>query len=96
MCISLFGQGYEKTVSAVALHSVAVHRDVRTYAELRDSLLRKGLFGREAKGLVILPYMVSSLAASPVIGLAVLGTDGTSAQAAVDEITGYLARRHRR
>jgi hypothetical protein len=95
MCISLFGQGYEKAVSAVAHHSVPVHRTITTYAELRDCLLRQGLFGRETKGLVILPYMVTSLAAKSVIGLVVLGTDGTSAEAALGEITGYLARRHR-
>lgn len=95
MCIGLYGQGYEKAVSAVAHHSVPVHQAITTYAGLRDSLLRKGLFGREAKGLVILPYMVSSLAAQSVIGLVVLGTDGTSAEAALGEITGYLARRHR-
>lgn len=96
ICISLFGEGYEKAVSAVVHHSVAVHRTITTYAELRDCLLQKGWFGRETKGLVILPYMVTSLAAKSVVGLVVVGTDGTSAEAALGDITGYLGRRHRR
>ncbi len=91
ICIGLYGQGYEKAVSAVARHSVPVNPTLTTYAEVRDSLLRKGLFGRESKGLVIFPYMVSSLAVNSVIGLLVVGTDGTSAEAALGEITGYLA-----
>ncbi|MFI5062482.1 MAG: hypothetical protein ACHP9Z_00675 [Streptosporangiales bacterium] len=93
ICISLFGLGYEKTVSAVAMHSIPVHRAIRTYPELRDALLRKGWFGRETGGLVVLPHMVSSLASESAIGLAVLGSDGTSAAEALREITGYLGRR---
>ncbi len=96
MCISLFGQGYEKAVSAVAHHSVPVHQDITTYAELRDCLLRKGWFGKETKGLVVLPYMVTTLAPKSVIGLVVLGTDGTSGEEALGEITGYLSGRHRK
>jgi hypothetical protein len=68
-----------------------VHPSITKYSDLRDSLLRKGLFGRETKGLVILPYMVSSLAPSSIIGMAVVGTEEDSAQAALDEITRYLA-----
>ncbi len=93
MCLSLFGEGYEKAVSAVALHSVTVHPLVTSYATLRDVLLRKGWFGRETSGLVVLPYQVGSLAAGSGIGLAVMGTDGTSAEAASTEITSYLERR---
>jgi predicted ATP-grasp superfamily ATP-dependent carboligase len=93
VCISLFGLGYEKIVSAVALHTVPVHRTIRTYPELRDALLRKGWLGRETPGLIVLPYMVTSLATQSVIGLAVLGVDGTPAGEALSEITSYLARR---
>jgi hypothetical protein len=96
MCISLFGQGYEKAVSAVAVHSLPVSATITTYAQLRDRLLGKGFLGRESKGLVILPYSVSTLAARSEFGLAVFGTDGTSAEAALGEITGYLAPRPRR
>ena len=96
MCISQFGQGYEKAVSAVVVHSLPVSAAITTYAQLRDSLLRKGLFGRESKGLVILPYSMSALAAKSEFGLAVCGIDGTSAEAALGEITGYLAPRPRR
>jgi hypothetical protein len=91
ICIQLFGQGWDKTVSAVARRRVPVHPSITKYSDLRDSLLRKGLFGRETKGLVVLPYMVSSLAPSSIIGLAVVGTEEGSAQAALDEITHYLA-----
>jgi len=93
MCICLFGQGYEKAVSAVAVHSLPVSNTITTYAQLRDSLLRKGFFGRESKGMVILPYSMSTLAAKSEFGLAVFGADGTSAEAALGEITGYLASR---
>jgi hypothetical protein len=96
MCISQFGQGYEKAVSAVAVHSLPVSHAITTYAQLRDVLLRKGLFGRESKGAVILPYSVSTLAARSEFGLAVFGTDGTSAEAVLGEITGYLAPRRPR
>jgi hypothetical protein len=92
MCISLFGQGYQKSVSAVALHSVPVHPGIASYAGLRDALLRRGLFGRETTGLVILPYMVSSLALNSNIGLAVVSTDGTPVAAAADEIRAYLSQ----
>jgi hypothetical protein len=92
MCISLFGQGYQKSVSAVALHSVPVHPGITSYAGLRDVLLRRGLFGRETTGLVILPYMVSSLALNSNIGLAVVSTDGTPVAAAADEIGAYLSQ----
>jgi len=92
MCISLFGPGYQKSVSAVALHSVPVHPGITGYAGLRDALLHRGLFGRETKGLLILPYMVSSLAINSNIGLAVLSTDGTPVAAAADEISAYLAQ----
>jgi hypothetical protein len=96
MCISQFGQGYEKAVSAVVVHSLPVSNTITTYAQLRDSLLRKGFFGRESRGLVILPYSMSALAAKSEFGLAVFGTDGTSAEAVLGEITGYLAPRRRR
>jgi hypothetical protein len=96
MCISLFGQGYEKAVSAVAVHSLPVSATITTYAQLRDALLGQGFLGRESKGLVILPYSVSTLAARPEFGLAVFGTDGTSAEAALGEITRYLAPRPHR
>jgi hypothetical protein len=96
MCICQFGLGYEKAVSAVAVHSLPVSSTITTYAQLRDALLRKGFFGRESKGLVILPYSMSTLAAKSEFGLAVFGTDGTSAEAALGEITGYLAPRPRR
>jgi len=92
LCISLFGQGYQKSVSAVALHSVPVHPGITSYAGLRDVLLRRGLFGRETTGLVILPYMVSSLALNSNIGLAVVSTDGTPVAAAADEIGAYLSQ----
>jgi hypothetical protein len=96
MCICQFGQGYEKAVSAVVVHSLPVGKTITTYAQLRDFLLRKGFFGRESKGLVILPYSISALAAKSEFGLAVFGTDGTSAEAALGEITGYLTRSSRR
>ena len=96
MCICQFGQGYEKAVSAVAVHSLPVSSTITTYAQLRDSLLRKGFFGRESRGMVILPYSVSTLAAKSEFGLAVFGTDGTSAEAALGEITRYLDPRPRR
>ncbi len=96
MCICLFGQGYEKAVSAVVVHSLPVSNAITTYAQLRDSLLRRGFFGRESEGMVILPYSMSALAAKSEFGLAVFGTDGTSAEAALGEITGYLAPRPRR
>ncbi len=96
MCICLFGQGYEKAVSAVAVHSLPVSSTITTYAQLRDALLGKGFFGRESRGMVILPYSVSTLAAKSEFGLAVFGTDGTSAEAALGEITGYLAPRPHR
>jgi carbamoylphosphate synthase large subunit len=96
MCICQFGQGYEKAVSAVAVHSVPVSNTITTYAQLRDSLLGKGFFGRESRGMVILPYSVSTLASKSEFGLAVFGTDGTSAEAALGEITRYLAPRPRR
>jgi hypothetical protein len=96
MCICLFGPGYEQAVSAVAVHSVPVSSTITTYAQLRDALLRKGFFGRESRGMVILPYSVSTLAARSEFGLAVFGTDGTSAEAALGEITRYLAPRPRR
>ena len=93
MCICLFGQGYEKAVSAVAVHSLPVSSTITAYAQLRDALLDKGFFGRESAGLVILPYSVGTLAAKPEFGLAVFGADGTSAEAALGEITRYLAPR---
>jgi hypothetical protein len=93
ICISLFGLGYEKTVSAAAMHSIPVHRAIRTYPELRDALLRKGWFGRETAGLVVLLHTVGALASESAIGLAVLGLDGTSAAEGLSEITGYLGRR---
>jgi hypothetical protein len=96
MCICLFGQGYEKAVSAVAVHSLPVSSTITTYAQLRDVLMRKGFFGRETRGMVILPYSVSTLAAKPEFGLAVFGTDGTSAEAALGEIARYLAPGPRR
>lgn len=96
MCISQFGQGYEKAVSAVAVHSLPVTSTITTYAQLRDFLLRKGFFGRESRGMVILPYSVSTLAAKSEFGLAVFGTDGTSAEAALGEVTRYLAPGSRR
>ena len=96
MCICLFGQGYEKAVSAVAVHSIRVTATITTYAQLREALLRKGFFGRESQGMVVLPYSVSTLAAKSEFGLAVIGTDGTSAEEALGEITGYLAPRRRR
>ncbi len=96
MCISLFGQGYEKAVSAVVVHSLPVSNSITAYAQLRDCLLRQGFFGRESRGLVIAPYSMSALAAKSEFGLAVFGTDGTSAEAALGEITGYLAPRPRR
>jgi len=73
-----------------------VSSTITTYAQLRDALLRKGFFGRESRGMVILPYSVSTLAARSEFGLAVFGTDGTSAEAALGEITRYLAPRPRR
>ena len=93
MCICLFGQGYEKAVSAVAVHSLPVSNTITTYAQLRDALLGRGFFGRESTGLVILPYSVGALAAKSEFGLAVFGADGTSAEAALSEVTGYLAPR---
>jgi hypothetical protein len=92
ICIHLFGHGYDAMVSAVAKRRVPVHPSVTKYGELRDFLMRKGLFGRETKGLLVLPYMVSSLASNSIIGLIVVGMDGVSAEAAFSEITHYLAQ----
>jgi hypothetical protein len=96
ICIQLFGRGYDTMVSAVARQRVPVHPSITKYVELRDSLLRKGLFGQQTKGLVILPYMVSSLAASSFVGLVVVGTEAGSAEAAFEEITHHLAQESRR
>jgi hypothetical protein len=96
ICIQLFGRGYDTMVSAVAMQRVPVHPSITKYVELRDSLLRKGLFGKQAEGLVILPYMVSSLAASSFVGLAVVGTEAGSAEAAFEEIIHHLAQDSRR
>ena len=57
--------------------------------------MRRGFFGSETPGLMVLPYMVSSLAATSVVGLVVVSTDGTPAGDALGEITGYLIREAR-
>ena len=95
ICIQLFGPEYDKTVSAIGHRRVPVHPSITTYGGLRDSLMRKGFFGRETPGLMVLPYMVSSLAAASVVGLVVVSTDGTPAEDALGEITGYLVQEAR-
>lgn len=95
ICIQLFGPEYDKTVSAIGHRRVPVHPSITTYGGLRDSLMRKGFFGRETPGLMVLPYMVSSLAAASAVGLVVVSTDGTPAEDALGEITGYLVQEAR-
>ena len=91
ICIQLFGRDYDKTVSAIARRRIPVHPSISEYAKLRDFLVDKSLFGRLTKDLVILPYMVNSLATSSIIGLAVVGKDDTAIEAALSEVTGRLA-----
>jgi hypothetical protein len=92
ICIQLFGPDYGNKVSAIARRWIPVHPSIAEYSKLRDFLIGKGLFGREERDLVILPYMVNSLARSSVIGLAVAGTDNGAIEAALDEIQNRLAK----
>jgi Carbamoyl-phosphate synthase L chain, ATP binding domain len=92
ICMQIFGLGYEKTVSAMAKRWVPVHPSIASYGRLRDTLLSRGLFARETEGLVILPYMVTTLPESSIIGLAVLGTDPTTVDSAFSEVTHLLAQ----
>ena len=91
ICLQLFGPDYDKTVSAIARRWVPVHQSITEYPRLRDLLVAKELFGRQAKDLVILPYAISSLPISSAIGLAVMGTDNEAIEGVLTEITNYLA-----
>jgi hypothetical protein len=92
ICMQIFGLGYEKTASAVARRWIPVHPSITSYGRLRDTLLSRGLFGRETDGLVILPYMVTTLPGSSFIGLAVVGTDPATVESAFGEATQLLAQ----
>lgn len=91
ICIQLFGPEYGKKVSAIARRRIPVHPSIADYPRLRDFLIGKGLFGREMRDLVILPYMVNSLAASSIIGMVVAGTDDGAIEAALNEVQHHLA-----
>ena len=92
ICMQIFGLGYEKTAAAVARRWVPVHPSITSYGRLRDTLLSRGLFARETSGLVILPYMVTALPHSSIIGLAVVGTDPAAVESAFSEATQLLAQ----
>jgi hypothetical protein len=91
ICIQLFGRDYGRTVSAVARRRVPVHPSISSYPWLRDFLAARDLFGRTAEDLIVLPYLVNSLAESSIVGLAVAGKDSSVIDAALSDITRYLA-----
>ena len=95
VCLHLFGPEYDKSVSAIGHRRIPVHPSITKYSQLRDALLRRGFFGHETPGLMVLPYLVGSLAADSVVGLMVVTADGTPARGTLNEISGYLAREAR-